>query len=170
MEPRSTPYGLIDQLVESYEMKRIDLFVDLLPRDGSFQFFIAPDFFNEYRLKYQQLSEQRDTRLNFITQSDYYYYWTQDAEIERHERLFRYAGIEFLSKPGLESVRKFIDNGDSLAELLVTGGMFVISRFFPDTVEQYPVSIDRQVFLIKKDPDGLWVIRKWYDFSSGTGE
>ncbi|MBN1308705.1 MAG: hypothetical protein JXA18_12350 [Chitinispirillaceae bacterium] len=169
---RATPQGLLDQLIESYETQRIDLFIDLLPDDGSFQFFIAPDFFDEYKIKYQQLSEARDVRLQFIGQSEYYYYWTQDMEEERHKRLFsKGTSIEFTEKPTLASVREFTDGTDTLAELLVAGGKFEYT-WYPDayTIEVFIVEIAQQVFLINRDSENLWVIRKWYDFSSEAGQ
>ena len=169
--PRSTPQGLLDQLIDAYESRSIELFVDLLPKDGTFRFFVAPDFFSEYNAKYRQLSEPRDTRLMFIGQSDYYLYWTQDDEIERHKRLFSNAtDIDFKEKPAIESVREFVDKGDSLAELKLIGGVLEVSRFKElYTVEIFIVQISEQVFLIKKEADGLWVIIKWYDFSTGAG-
>jgi hypothetical protein len=164
---RSDPQGLIDQLIESYETRNIDLFIDLFPHDNSFRFYISPDFYEEFRTKYQPLSEVRDTRLLFIGQSEYYYYWTQDVEIEQHRQLFSHAhSIEFTSKPAIESVRKFIDNGDSVAELRVTGGFLEVGTSTNDTVDIYPVAIEQQIFLIIKDTLNSWVIRKWYDFSS----
>ena len=168
-EQRSTPQGVVDQLIESYESRRIDLFKDLLPVNGSFQFFIAPNFFNDYVAKYQQLSEARDERLQFIGQSEYYYYWTQTEEVEGHDRLFSQAErIEFIDKPALESIRAFTDKGDSVAEVLLTGGNLQIGRWIDvDTVELFTVPIERQVFLLEKDAKNLWIIRKWYDFSTG---
>ncbi len=167
---RSTPQGLLDQLIESYETKSIELFIDLLPLDGSFQFFIAPDFFDDYLAQYRNLKEARDERMQFIGQSEYYYYWTQEDEVGSHTHLFTQAkSIEFKDPPALESIRKFTDNGDSLAELLITGGSLEISRDLDIyTTEILTVSITQQVFLIEKDMDGLWVIRKWYDFSKET--
>ncbi|MCX7726079.1 MAG: hypothetical protein N2053_04445 [Chitinispirillaceae bacterium] len=167
---RSTPQGVIEQLIESYESRRIDLFKDLFPEDGSFKFFVAPDFFNDYLTKYQKLSETRDERLKLIGQYEYYYYWTQDAEIESHTRLFsQAASIRFIGKPMVESIRKFTDNNDSLAELLVTGGILEIGKYIDvDTIEIFTANISRQVFLVGKDSKNLWVILKWYDFS-GNG-
>lgn len=166
---RSTPQGLLDQLIESYELMRIDLFKDLLPTDGSYRFFVAPDFLTEYQLRSEQLSEVRDARLQFIGKSDYWYYWTQKEEVERHTLLFsRVTNIKFDIKPGLGTVREFVDGGDSLAELLISGGHFTISIVSPDTTNNYPVDVGKQVFLIQKDQNHRWVIRKWYDFS-GTG-
>ncbi len=169
---RSTPQGLLDQLIESYEGRRIDLFIDLLPEDGTFRFFIAPDYFDEYTAKYTRLSESRDPRLKFIGQAEYYLYWTQEDEIEKHKRLFSKAtNIDFREKPTIESVRKFTDNGDSLAELLITGGCFEYT-WYPDayTIEIFIVNVTQQVFLIRKEKNGLWAIIKWYDFSTGGGQ
>jgi hypothetical protein len=167
---RATPQGVVEQLIESYESRRIDLFEELLPADGSFRFFIAPDFFDTYKNKYKNLKETRDTRLQHIGQSDYYYYWTQAEELEGHERLFNQAErIEFTDKPALEDIHSFVDNGDAFAEVLLTGGNLKIGKWIDtDTVELYTVPITQQVFLLEKDEDDLWVITKWYDFSIGS--
>jgi hypothetical protein len=168
-ELRATPQGLLDQLIESYEDKQIELFSDLLPRDGSFRFFISPGYFTGYSTRYQQLREPRDARLQFLEEYDFFYYWSQQNEIENHEKLFSQAySIEFKNKPALESVRKFVDNNDSMAELLITGGNLEIKKDMGEIIEIYATTVDRQVFLIRKEADGLWVIVKWYDFSIGS--
>jgi hypothetical protein len=163
---RATPQGLLDQLIQSYESQQIELFTDLLPKDGSFRFFISPDYFNDYSTRYQQMREPRDPRLLLLEGSDFFYYWSQENEIENHEKLFSQAySIEFKDKPALESVRKFVDNNDSMAELLVTGGRLEIGKPVGSIIEIYTTTVDKQVFLIKKNADKLWVILKWYDFS-----
>lgn len=165
---RSTPQGVIEQLIESYETRRIELFKDLLPTDGSFQFFITPDYFDDYVVKYPRLSETKDERLNYIGDG-IFNYWTQERELENHDKLFsRVDEIEFVDKPTIE-VRTFSDNGDSLAELLATGGMMKITDDKVDSIFIYNVKIEKQVFLLKRDAENLWVIRKWYDFSREGG-
>ena len=165
---RVTPQGVINQLIESYEKRQITLYQDLFPKDGSFRFFVAPAFITDNPTKYQKLSETRDPRLKYIGQSPYYYYWTQVQEVESHRKLFsQAASIEFVEKPVVQSVDKFVDGGDSLAEGVVTGGYLEISRQLDvTTIEYLSSSIGQQVFLMQKDDEDLWVISKWYDFSS----
>ena len=164
---RSTPEGVITQLIESYETRTIELFTDLFPDDSSFQFFIAPDYFSDIDIsKYD--SEERDQRLLHLVDNKYYY-WTQTREIVNHISLFdRMDEIEFVDKPTLE-VRKFTDNGDSLAEVLATNGEMEIYDDQGTKIYVYHVKIEKQVFLMRKEPDNLWVIRKWYDFSREGG-
>jgi hypothetical protein len=169
---RALPEGVLTQLIDAYNERNIDIFKDLLPKDGSFRFFVAPSYYTEFNDKHENLSEPRDTRLQFLEESEIYYYWTQNIEIENHERLFRYAEyLEFIDPPGLESKRKFVDGNDSLAELLITGGRLKFGQDLGfDTTAIYYVPIEKQVFLVKKDDDDLWVLQKWYDFSNIVGE
>jgi hypothetical protein len=166
---RSTPQGLLAQLIESYESMRIDLFTDLLPTDGSFRFFITQGFFSENQDRFRQRSEPPDGRLQYLEAADSYHYWTQTEEIDKHTRMFRSAlNIDFKAKPGIESIRRFVDNGDSLAELKITGGEFwlLFSTAEGDSIITNPVAIEKQVFLIQQDAGHRWVIKKWYDFGS----
>ena len=165
---RATPQGVLEQIIASYEGRQIDLYEDLFPKDGSFRFFVAPAFLDSNFEKYKQFREVRDTRLQFIGQSEYYYYWAQEQEFESHTRLFSRANsIEFVEKPLVESVRKFVDHGDSLAEMLITGGWLEVGVDIDvHTIEVSYTTIQRQVLLLEKDEDDLWVISKWYDFSS----
>ena len=171
---RAQPEGVLTQLIDSYNERNIDLFKDLFPKDGSFKFYVAPSFYLEYitNNKYQNPQEPGDTRLLWLKGSEFYYYWTQNDEIESHEHLFRYAEyLEFIDPPGLESKRKFVDGNDSLAELLIRGGKLKVGQDAGfDTTAIYYVPIEDQVFLVKKNDDDLWVLQKWYDFSNMVGE
>lgn len=164
---RSTPEGVIKQLIESYETRSIELFTDLFPDDSSFQFFMAPDYFSDIDIsKYDY--EERDQRLLNLADNKYYY-WTQTREIDKHRRLFDYIDeIEFVSEPTLE-VRFFTDNGKRMAEVLATNGEMEVSDNQGTRILIYRVKIEKQVFLMQKNTDNLWVIRKWYDFSRKEG-
>jgi hypothetical protein len=168
--PRSTPSGVIDQLIESYESRRLDLFTDLLPKDKTFQFYVAPSFESVYQSRYNLPQEPRDTTLQYIGESPQYYYWNQVSEENRHQNLFSKASeIEFISKP--ETMIRYIENekGDTIkAEVVMTGGELLVSAITQGQVLiDQPVSIEKQVFLmVKNDDDHLWVIKKWYDLSS----
>lgn len=171
--PRATPQGVIDQLIDAYENRQIDLYIDLFPKDGSFRFFVAPSFVGDYKARAKDFYEQGDSLLQFVSRSELYYYWTQDKEVQGCTRLFtQAASIEFTEKPVLASVRKFIDNGDSVAEVLMTGGLLDIGQYTDfNVITIYPVEIERQVFKLEKDERNLWVISKWYDLgTSASGE
>jgi hypothetical protein len=171
-ELRATPDGVIDQLVKSYEQRRIDLFEELLPASGTFRFYVSPTFWNAYQSEakyYVNPPEPRDTLLQYIGAFSYYYYWTQDVERQSHKRLFAQAlSIRFTNctvNPG--DFRYTIDaQGDTTnVEVLMTDGNIAMTfDMGGGTTQDETVWIDKQVFFLERDADNLWVIRKWYDF------
>jgi hypothetical protein len=169
---RSRPEGVIRQLIQAYEMKRIDLFTDLFPASRSFQFYVSPSFVTTYGSRgYVNPPEPRDTLLHYIVESPYYYYWTQELEIQSHRNLFSKAeSIEFTVRPSVNpgDFRYLADEkGDTTnVEVLMTNGQITIKVNAGTFTEEYTIMIDRQVFFLERDPAGLWVIRKWYDFGS----
>ena len=166
VDRRLSPQDLIDQLVESYESKRLDLFIDLLPDDNSFKFFVAPGYVEEYRTKHVELIGMPDTNLMFV-ESDSCYYWEQLEEIDKHMKMFKGAKeIEFKMKPFLSSIRWFENGVDSLAEIVVNGGKLVLDVINGDSIETYQTFVDNQVLLIQLDSGHRWVIKQWYDFST----
>lgn len=167
---RTTPQKIIDQLVESYVNKRIELFIDLLPQDESYKFYVAPSFESMYGRKYNTThSERPDVFMTHVNTAQNYFFWTQQQEVESHRKMFADdVGIEFTSHPEISDVNYVIENDDTLyAEILTNGGEFVISLTINQSrVDRYTASIERQVFLLGKDELGLWVIQKWYDLSN----
>ncbi|MDO5576990.1 MAG: hypothetical protein Q4F84_07910 [Fibrobacter sp.] len=167
---RTTPQKIIDQLVESYVNKRIELFIDLLPQNESYRFYVAPSFESMYGQKYNSShSERPDQFMIHVNTAQNYFFWTQQQEVESHRKMFGdNVGIEFTSYPEISDVNYVIENDDTAyAEMLTTGGEFIISiTISPSRVERYTASIERQVFLLGKDEFGLWVIQKWYDLSN----
>jgi hypothetical protein len=103
---RATPGGVITQLINSYEQRRLDLFEDLLPSSGTFRFYVSPSFVPEYQSSgksYVNPAETRDTLLYYIGAFPYYYYWTQDVEVQSHRRLFAQAmSIRFALEPRVD--------------------------------------------------------------------
>lgn len=168
---RSTPEGLISQLVQSYESRRRDLFEDLLA--DSFRFYVAPSFKNAFIAAYPNSDrEAPDTALRFIDNSESYYFWTKSLEIQSHSKLLsndKVSEIKFYSPLEISSKRYAVaKNGDTVnVELLTNGGAFEI-RITHSATEMlvYAVSIEKQVFYLERDSERLWVIRKWYDLSS----
>lgn len=173
--PRSTPEGVLRQLFQSYESKRLDLYEELLC--DSFQFYVAPsfisDYISEYNAKYPV--ESYDTSLTFITGSKFYY-WTKVEEMVSHQKLFsdfdgKTKQIRFTSIPVLSSIRYITNpNADTVnIEMKVTGGELYIQVSTTGAIPQYTeytIAIEEQVFLLQRDDENLWGIRKWYDLSN----
>jgi hypothetical protein len=169
---RATPEGVITQLINAYEQQRIDLYEDLCPQSGLFRFYVSPKFQSTYLTKpYANPPESTDVRLQFISANSYYYYWTQDLEIQSHKRLFSQAlSIFFSVQPDFDPNRFHYlvnEKGETTnVEIELTNGNIDITVSIDGAVGQYPIAIEKQVFLLERDAENLWVIRKWYDFGS----
>ena len=168
---RFKPDGVISQLVESYESRRIDLFEQLLSE--SFRFYVAPSFntgSSVFVTKYNIEREAPDINLQYIDNSESYFFWTKEPEKESHTKLFKNAEqIKFAIEPIITRKRFITDeNGDTVnVELMVEGSEMEIRVKNSDTdVELYTVSIEQQVFYLERDKERLWVIGKWYDLST----
>lgn len=172
---RSTPEGVLKQLIEAYESKRIDLYEELL--SDSFQFYVAPTFISSYQAKYDYAYESADTMLSFTTGSKFYY-WTKAEEVESHRKLFsnddgKNKEIRFRYAPELTSTRSYGDS--AYIEMMITGGELLIQLSTTGAVIQtveYTIAIEKQVFLLERDrkDKSLWVIRKWYDLSNAPND
>jgi hypothetical protein len=170
---RSTPSGVIKQLVNSYEQRRPDLFEALLP--ATFRFYVSPTFVTTYQSSgkyYVNPAETRDTLLQHIGAFPYYYYWTHDVEVESHRKLFSQAlsirfTLPFNVNPG--NFRYIINgnNDTTNVEVLMMDGKIALELDMGGgDIEVDSIWIDKQVFFLERDADNLWVIRKWYDFGS----
>ena len=172
---RSTPRGTIEQLFRAYENKRIDLFTELLPKNGTFRFFISPDYTADYTAM-----PNTDAIIARVEEPEYeyvragtYYFWDHESELAKHRRLFRMAGaIEFTEYPLIDE-RDFryreSGNGDTTVEVRMMGGELCISA--RDTLYCTPKDRQVQVFLLEREVDRrtgnkLWVIRDWFDLNS----
>jgi hypothetical protein len=171
---RKTPAGVITQLINSYEQRRLDLFEDLLPAAGTFRFYVSPSFqsayVNEAKFYVNPPESSRDTLLQYIGNAAYYYYWTQEVELSSHKSLFAQAqSIVCENKPLVSTIRYIVnDTGDTVnAEVVIEGGEIdAVFDMGGGTSDEEIIEIDKQVFLLERDADKLWVIRKWYDFGS----
>jgi hypothetical protein len=172
---RSTPSGVITQLINSYEQRRLDLFDDLLPSSGTFRFYVSPNFVATYQSSgknYVNPAEPRDTLLQHIGAFPYYYYWTQNVELQSHRRLFAQAlSIRFALDPTVNPGDfRYIVNGNNdttNVELLMLDGKIVLEfDMGGGDSEVDTILVDKQVFFLERDADNLWVIRKWYDFGT----
>lgn len=175
---RSTPEGLLDQLINAYEQKRLDLYKELL--SDSFQFFVAPSFISSneamssYQAKYKFEPQGPDTMLSYTTETKYYY-WRKEQEITSHKNLFSDDGgkmkeIGFSPRPFVSKLRYITNSdGDTVnAEMLITDGELQIKI----STKEFFIPMVKQVFLLERDKKSneLWVIRKWYDLSNVTSD
>ncbi|HEX2958691.1 MAG TPA: hypothetical protein VHO70_17785 [Chitinispirillaceae bacterium] len=161
---RSTLTGVVDQLIEAYESRRIDLIDDLLA--DTFQFYVAPSFDEYYTLDYN--SEPPDSSMQYIKLSSktYFNYWKRKDELDRTKKLFEHTvSSEFIKSPHISRVRYEVSAaGDTLfAELQLDDGFLYLET---DGLGTQLADINNQVFLLKRDSEGLWAIRKWYDLST----
>ncbi len=167
MPLRSTPQGAITQFMNAYENISYSLYQDLLPTDGSFKFYVAPGFVPENPVSLTE--ESRDTLLEFIGNSAYYYYWTQDIELKSQYALFQNAAfIQFGIPPEVEYYPKIDSLGDTTKyEVVMTSGE--LDMFFndPDAYPDQAIEINSD-FLLERDAKNLWVIVKWYDLQSSS--
>jgi len=164
---RSTPQGLITQFENAYQDISLSLYQNLLPTDGSFEFFVAPGFVPENPVSLDV--ETRDTTLQFIGNSTYYYYWTQDIELKSEYALFQNAlSMQFITPISIEQSRPIFDSlGDTTNyEVEMTGELY-ISFNNPDAYPDQDILISCD-FLLARDSKNLWVIKKWYDLQSSS--
>jgi hypothetical protein len=167
-DPRLTPAGVISQLFSSYESRRIELFTDLLSKD--FKFYVASGF-DRTNMTYsgKLLSEKPDTFMLFVNTNAFYDYWGYDAEVNSTSKMFHAEMIEIPSRPAISNTHYiFNSSGDTVcAEVKVNDVTFEVSRYENGNVlVTYSLENQPQVFLLERDKDNLWVIKKWYDLGS----
>jgi hypothetical protein len=166
---RIKPEGVMNQLIIAYQTKDLFLFKDLFPSSNTFRFYVSPSFVTSYNSgtrNYANPPDLRDTLLLYTSEFSYYYYWTQEVEIRSHKTFFlKAATINFTQKPDLQYRPILNEKGDTTNfEVKMTNGEIDIVTASP--AEEYIIAIEKQVFLLERDVDSLWVIRKWYDFGS----
>jgi hypothetical protein len=174
---RTTPKGTIEYLFRAYEDKRIDLFIELLPKNKNFRFFISPDYSNEYvatRGPEAAIQTISDSQYHYVRDGNYYY-WGHESELAKHRNLFNLAdAIEFREYPIIDDERDFRyrvnkDNDTTHVEVRMTSGELCIG--FRDTLYCTQKNGQMQVFLLEREVDRtsgekLWVIRDWFDLNS----
>ncbi|MCL2182118.1 MAG: hypothetical protein FWB85_01435 [Chitinispirillia bacterium] len=173
---RSTPRGTIEHLFRAYEDKRIDLFTELLPKNGTYRFFISPDYSDAYAAMHPT-----DATITRIEEAEYYYvkpgsyhYWGHESELAKHRRLFNMAdAIEFNEYPIIDErdFRYTVSDGfdTTRVEVKITAGELCIS--FRDTLYCTQKDGQMQVFLLERETDRktgdkLWVIKDWFDLNT----
>ncbi|MFP4015184.1 MAG: hypothetical protein ACLFVQ_13940 [Chitinispirillaceae bacterium] len=173
--PQATPQGTIEQLIRSYEDRRIDLFTDLLPDNKTFRFFVSPDYSAAYAASKgpDAMIESVDSQYHYVKAGNYYY-WGHEIEIAKHRNLFSMAeDIEFVEQPIIDPKDfryKVNEQGETThVEVKMTSGELCIGLsheiFCTDKEGQM------QVFLLERETDRatdekLWVIRDWFDLNS----
>lgn len=161
---RSTPEGVLKQLIEAYESRRIDLIDDLLA--DSFQFYVAKTFDEYYTLDYD--SEPPDSTMQYLKRFDkpFYNYWKRKDELNRTKKLFEHTITTiFYEQPNFSLPRyEVTSTRDTLfVEIQLIGGDLFLET---DNQGYQRVDITNQIFKLIRDSEGLWVIRKWYDLST----
>ncbi len=165
---RSTLQGTMTQFENAYQDISLSLYQDLLPKDGSFEFFVAPGFVPENPVTLTDTA--RDTTMHYNGTSSIYGYWTQDIELKSQYALFQNAGyMEFSTLPDIQYFPIQLDSaGDTLVcEVLMTGGELDIFFNDPDTYPNQAITINCD-FLVVRQPNKLYVIKKWYDLQTSS--
>jgi hypothetical protein len=183
---RSTPQGVIRQLINAYEARRIDLYTDLFSTAHDFRFYVSPAFaVDGYTARFgARPCEEVDSMCRYVKNNindECFYYWTYAEEIMGAQNLFQKAtDISFVSTPTYADEIRYItdDNNDTVnVEVVMRGGTIDIQGgVYIDSanqrcVDEYPVDIYEQVFYLERDPqdNSLWVIKKWFDLGTSTG-
>mgnify|MGYP006282643101 CR=1 FL=1 len=187
---RSTPRGVVEQLIRAYETMQFELFKDVFAPDSvdrEFRFYVAPSFALEKLGRGEKLSSEdiRQDEFAFVDPGTYHY-WNLDGELARHERLFsQVSDIRFTARPVDDSI---VYTVSTTVETLGTGvgsgdTIYYIWEKRDTTrveilVEESRMSIDHtswsrpmefelgpQVFCLSRDPSEpeLWVIHRWFD-------
>jgi hypothetical protein len=163
---RSTPQGAMTQFENAYQDISLSLYQDLLPTDGSFEFFVANGFVAENPVSL--LDTARDTTLQFNGRYSVYWYWTQDIELRSEYLLFQNAGfMEFSIGPEFTYYPIIDSSGDTTkCEVTMTGELDI---FFndPDAYPDQAIDLNSD-FLLTRDSKNLWVIKKWYDLQGSS--
>ncbi len=174
---RSTPQGVILQLVKAYQQKDIDLYRDLFSTSHDFRFYVQPDY------TYSNVAsacEQVDTMCSYIKNKglNCMYYWTFDKELQSHQKLFERAEQINLTCSSInDGDIRCIVNGQhetTNVEVILSGGYLEISEKIMIDKNGYPyqnnytLEFNVQVFYLERDPQtpGLWVIWKWFDLNT----
>ena len=188
---RSTPEGVLRQLMTAYKDQRIDLYMDLFSSAHDFKFYVAHVFaFSDPKgqaLFAGKTCELIDSMCLYVKNNindTCFYYWNYDEEIQRTEILFqKSSGIDYVGSPTYADSIRYIVNGNNETtnvEVVMRGGtIYYFTLPEPcDTanpyqlcVDEWPIDIYEQVFYLERDPESpnLWVIQKWFDLGTATG-
>jgi hypothetical protein len=179
---RSTPQGVVQQLILAYTNQRIDLYSDLFSPAKDFRFYVSQSFASEYNNGKPDSKplENIDTMYQYIVQQGLSScnYWTYSDEIQIHTKLFsQMSQITFTSQPNIYQIRYMRNSsGDTTnIEVVMTDGVIdMYSLVYYEGSDRfsdhYTINIEKQVFYLERDPadNRLWVIQKWFDLSTNS--
>jgi len=183
---RSTPQGVLRQLINAYGAQRIDLYMDLFSPTHDFRFYVTPYLTEEeYRARFgPRPCEPVDSMCLYVKNNindTCFYYWNYDEEIQGAQNMFQKATqITFVESPTYSNHIRYITNGKNETtnvEIVMQGGRIeVTGEIYYDSLGQrsaylWPIDIYEQVFYLERDPESpnLWVIQKWFDLGTATG-
>jgi hypothetical protein len=173
---RTTPQGTIQYLFRAYEDKRIDIFTELLPKNGTYRFFISPDFSAAYAATHSTdaiIARIEETEYTYVKPGTYHY-WGHDSEIAKHRRLFTMADVIGFNEYPIIDERDFryrvtAENETTHVELRAMAGELCVGT--RDTLFCTQKEGQTQVFLLEREVDRrtgnrLWVIKDWFDLNT----
>jgi hypothetical protein len=179
---RSTPQGIINQLVDAYQKRDYYLYRDLFSESQDFRFYVYPGFSSE-KDKLVQTCEKVDSMCAYILSKGLtcLKYWTYSDEMLSHTKLLNPDNVEKiqLSFSSLDPGDiRFIINGNhetTNVEVIMRNGTLNVDTkaFVGDDGNSYQDhyyvdDIGEQVLYLEKDPKNpaLWVILKWFDLKA----
>jgi hypothetical protein len=176
---RSTPFGIIQQLVNAYQKQDIDLYRELFSIEQDFRFYVLPEFSSSNIIT---TCERIDTVLcAYIISNNLrcLNYWTYSEEMKSHTHLFERADQITLNCRNIDpsDIRYIVNENRETTnvEVILRGGALTITGkpYFDiegNALQDYyeVADIGQQVFYLEKDPQNssLWVIQKWFDLNS----
>jgi len=188
---RSTPEGVIEQLVTSYQEKRLSSFRDLLISREGFRFYVESNAINQLQLNNLREvanNEKIEGGIPFIDSGTNFGYITYDTEIKIHRQLFAAQSITFITPLRIDSIHYIIESEtvpDSDTSFTTTydttaavvrvwekAQIEIYSEWLKDRQsdkrESFKFTIEKQVFYLVRDPEdpSLWVIAKWFELYS----
>jgi hypothetical protein len=172
---RSTPQGVVQQLINAYEKKDINQYKDLFSAQQDFRFYVAPNFTSPHVVKTCELVDSMCYEI--ISKGlPCAYYWTYTQEMISHTNLFEQADeISLMINPIDNQDVRYITNGNretTNVEIVLRGGRLDIAEPVQYDSDGNPYQdhiiaedIGEQVFYLEHDPQNaaLWVIYKWFD-------
>jgi hypothetical protein len=176
---RATPEGVVQQLVKSYESRRIDLFEELMYSEQDFRFYVELDLdvsgFTKIMI---DRTETVDLNSDYF-QDGAYVFLTYSEEKLVHQKMFQQATSIFfderLEVVSVEYLRS-LGGGGSVSDSANAGFAVVRTdnasiRITADIIKQlyngeaWSFPVGKQVFYLKKDMDGLWRILFWFELA-----
>jgi len=173
-----SPRDVIEkQLKKAYELKNIDMFTGLLYSENEFRFYLEhdPDYLTG--LKHININQSEKVKLDNLVEftvadDSTYVYLTYNQEKDIHTKMFFEADqivfVSFninnvsyytsLNNSGTYDTTEAIVYTDE-AEFDMSADIFY--QVFGNRKQR--LQINKQVFFLKKNNEGLWKIRLWFE-------